>query len=99
MKKSLLVQEAPAIYKVLTRPLSMERRALRSLGTWIGGGTPSKGNPSFWAGGTIPWVWPKDSQVPRIRDAEDHITVDAVASSTTNLIKAGAVVLVVRSGI
>ena len=38
-------------------------------------------------------------KVPRIRDAEDRITPDAIASSATNLVKAGAVVLVVRSGI
>ena len=99
MTKMLGVQEEPAIYKVLASRMATERRALRSLGRWSGGGTPSKSNPAFWSGGTIPWVSPKDMKLARISDAEDHITPEAVARSATSLIKAGAVVLVVRSGI
>jgi type I restriction enzyme, S subunit len=78
---------------------ALATRSLRSLGAWSGGGTPSKSNPAYWTGGTIPWVSPKDMKVARIRDAEDRITPDAIASSATSLVKAGAVVLVVRSGI
>ena len=99
MTKMLGVQEEPAIYKVLASRVATERRSLRSLGRWSGGGTPSKSNPTFWSGGTIPWVSPKDMKLARISDAEDHITPEAVARSATSLIKAGAVVLVVRSGI
>ena len=99
MTKMLGVQEEPAIYKVLASRMATERRSLRSLGRWSGGGTPSKSNPAFWSGGTIPWVSPKDMKLARISDAEDHITPEAVARSATSLIKAGAVVLVVRSGI
>jgi type I restriction enzyme S subunit len=99
MTNELRVQEEPAIYKVLTQRPPVVNRSLRSLGTWSGGGTPSKAVAAFWTGGTIPWVSPKDMKVARIRDAEDRITADAVASSATSLVKAGAVVLVVRSGI
>ncbi len=93
------VQEEPAIYKVLTQRATPRSRSLRSLGTWSGGGTPSKSVAAFWTGGTIPWVSPKDMKVARIRDTEDRITAEAVVSSATNLVKAGAVILVVRSGI
>jgi len=72
---------------------------LSDLGTWRGGGTPSKARPEFWTNGTIPWVSPKDMKIDRIKDAEDHITEEAVASSATNLIDAGAVLVVTRSGI
>ena len=99
MTMKLGVQEEPAIYKVLTEPSRIASRSLRSLGVWSGGGTPSKSVAAYWTGGTIPWVSPKDMKVARIRDAEDHITADAVAGSATSLVKAGAVVLVVRSGI
>ncbi len=64
-----------------------------------GGGTPSKQNPAFWIG-EIPWVSPKDmSGVEVIKDAEDHISVDAVKSSATNLIPVDSVLIVTRSGV
>lgn len=72
---------------------------LGDLGEWHGGGTPSKSEPSFWTGGTIPWISPKDMKVSRILDTEDHITPEAVASSATVQVPAGAVVVVTRSGI
>ena len=72
---------------------------LSDLGRWCGGGTPSKSNPAFWENGSIPWVSPKDMKVLRIRDAEDHITFEAVERSATNLVPAGAVLVVTRSGI
>ena len=72
---------------------------LGDLGRWFGGGTPSKVNPQFWNGGDIPWVSPKDMKTPRISDAEDHITREAVENSATNLVNAGSVLVVVRSGI
>lgn len=72
---------------------------LGELGTWRGGGTPSKANQSFWTNGTIPWVSPKDMKVARIGDAEDHITSLAVENSATNVVPAGSVLVVTRSGI
>jgi type I restriction enzyme, S subunit len=35
----------------------------------------------------------------RILDSEDHITPEAIANSSTNLVNRGAVLIVVRSGI
>ena len=72
--------------------------SLSELGTWTGGGTPSKGTVAFW-NGDIPWVSPKDMKVMRIRDTEDHITDAAVAGSSTCLVPRGAVLVVTRSGI
>ncbi len=73
--------------------------SLGDLGTWVGGGTPSKVKPDYWANGTIPWVSPKDMKSERIVDSVDHITVEALEQSATNLVPAGSVLLVVRSGI
>jgi hypothetical protein len=50
--------------------------SLGTLGTWVGGGTPSKNVPSFWHG-DIPWVSPKDMKASRIGDTQDHITHDS----------------------
>jgi type I restriction enzyme S subunit len=72
---------------------------LKDLGTWCGGGTPSKRELAYWENGTIPWVSPKDMKVEYITGAEDSITEKAVQESTTNLLPAGAVLAVTRSGI
>jgi type I restriction enzyme S subunit len=63
-----------------------------------GGGTPSKGIPRYWTG-DIPWVSPKDMKSDIVLDSIDHISEEAVEKSTTNRIPAGAVLVVVRSGI
>ncbi len=63
-----------------------------------GGGTPSKANANYWTG-DIPWVSPKDMKSDVVTESIDHISAQAVEESTTNLIPAGAVLVVVRSGI
>jgi type I restriction enzyme S subunit len=71
---------------------------LDSIARFIGGGTPSKARPEFFAG-DIPWVTPKDMKSAEIWDAADHITPEAVHSSTTSLIPIGSILAVVRSGV
>ncbi|MCA9469064.1 MAG: N-6 DNA methylase [Nitrospira sp.] len=66
--------------------------------TTSSGGTPSKAEPSYWAG-EIPWVSPKDMKSDVILDTEDHISSEAVSGSATKLFPAKTVVCVVRSGI
>lgn len=73
--------------------------ALGNLGTWSGGGTPSKARPDFWTDGTIPWVSPKDMKRPLIDSSEDTITASAVAGSSAKVVSAGSVLCVMRSGI
>lgn len=72
---------------------------LGDLGAWTGGGTPSKANPGFWAGGEVPWVSPKDMKAERVGEAAERITVAAVRSSAAKMVPAGSVLCVVRSGI
>lgn len=79
-------------------PAGWEKVPLSRAGRWVGGGTPSKANPRFWKG-SIPWVSPKDMKVAVIRDAQDHISEDAVAQSSTNVVESGSVLVVFRSGI
>jgi type I restriction enzyme, S subunit len=68
------------------------------IGTWMGGGTPSKAVESFWSG-PIPWISPKDMKTKIIRSTIDGITADAVDKSAAKLIPTGSVVIVARSGI
>ncbi len=79
-------------------PEHWEVRRLKYAVSFSGGGTPSKANASFWKG-QIPWVSPKDMTRNRLSDTTDRITQDAVAMSATSLVAAGAVLVVVRSGI
>ena len=72
---------------------------LSSIGTWLGGGTPSKSVREYWASGTVPWVSPKDMKRLLIDSAQDQITEKAVKESATNLIPASSVLMVTRSGI
>lgn len=72
---------------------------LKYLCNFSGGGTPTKDNLSYWTGGTIPWVSPKDMKSFWIGKTQDYITENAVKESSTKLIKAGSLLMVVRSGI
>ena len=64
----------------------------------FGGGTPSKSYPEYFTG-SIPWVSPKDMKSSVISDSIDHITEEAITHSTTNLVPANSVLMVIRSGI
>ncbi len=64
----------------------------------FGGGTPSKSHLEYFDG-DIPWVSPKDMKTDVITDSIDHITEEAIANSTTNLVPKGSILMVIRSGI
>ncbi|MFD6883658.1 restriction endonuclease subunit S [Rhodococcus sp. NPDC060084] len=80
-------------------PEGVEHRALRDVGTWYGGGTPSKSVPEYWANGTVPWLSPKDMNVDIIRATEDHISEEALQKTTVKLVPAGSVAFVIRSNV
>ena len=64
----------------------------------FGGGTPAKSHPEYFTG-VIPWVSPKDMKSSVINGSIDHITEEAIVHSTTNLVPAYSVLMVIRSGI
>ncbi|GAA5202023.1 hypothetical protein GCM10023322_83080 [Rugosimonospora acidiphila] len=72
---------------------------LGKVGTWYGGGTPSKSVPEYWDNGTVPWLSPKDMDTGRVLTTEDHITEAALDKSPAKLVPAGSVAFVVRSNI
>jgi type I restriction enzyme S subunit len=49
----------------------------RQVGDWLSGGTPSRNNPSFWAG-NVPWASPKDMKVDVLHDTEEHVSLEGV---------------------
>jgi type I restriction enzyme S subunit len=72
---------------------------LGGIGTWHGGGTPSKFNVAFWSNGSIPWISPKDMKSLRLSDSEDHISDLALKQTNVKTFPPGTVLLVIRSGI
>jgi type I restriction enzyme, S subunit len=79
-------------------PAHWETMPLKLAAKILGGGTPAKANLDYWSG-DIPWVSPKDMKAGVVQDTEDHITLSALQESATQLVPAGSVLLVVRSGI
>ncbi|MBE0507611.1 MAG: restriction endonuclease subunit S [Marinospirillum sp.] len=75
-----------------------EKLSLEELGSFSGGGTPSKNKSEFW-NGDILWVTPKDMKSPVITNSELKITQDGVKSSSAKFIPPGSVLIVARSGI
>jgi type I restriction enzyme S subunit len=80
-------------------PEHWEMVPLKYLCSFSGGGTPSKDNLRYWTGGDIPWVSPKDMKSFWVSDTQDKLTEKAVEESSTNFVDAGAILMVVRSGI
>ena len=78
--------------------VAWEDRALLDVVDVVGGGTPSTKRAEYW-NGSIPWVSPKDMKGSEVTDLEDHITEQALSDSPASIVKAGAVLVVVRSGI
>lgn len=77
----------------------VEWKTLGEIGTWHGGGTPSKSRSEFWENGSIPWISPKDMGRPIVDTSEDYITEEAVQQSSTKLVPANSIAIVVRSSI
>jgi type I restriction enzyme S subunit len=57
------------------------------------GGTPARGNASYWEGGTIPWVKTAEVSYTTIVDTSEHITESALAETTVKLFPVGTVLL------
>ncbi|MCR5888013.1 restriction endonuclease subunit S [Hymenobacter sp. J193] len=98
-KKKYEEPAAPDTSELPELPQGWVRATFSQLGSWKGGGTPSKSNPSFWTNGDVLWVSPKDMKSWRLNDSEDKITEEAIEGSTAKLIDAPSLLFVVRSGI
>ncbi|MBP0047634.1 restriction endonuclease subunit S [Marinobacterium sp. AK62] len=68
---------------------------LGTLGTILGGATPSKKNADYWAG-EIPWVSPKDMKTDYISSSQDQISNTAIESTSLRLIPPHSLLMVVR---
>lgn len=68
--------------------------------TGLGGGTPSKNEPTYWEGGTVRWYTPSDLTKSRCRFAVEpdlRITEAGLARSSARLFPAGSVLMTSRA--
>ena len=72
---------------------------LSDLGSWKGGGTPSKQVNKYWENGYNLWVTSKDMKIGVINNSINKITDEAILNSSANKIPKGAILFVMRSGI
>ena len=71
---------------------------LAELVSITGGGTPNRARPEYY-GGPIPWVTPKDMKAWEIHQSQETITETGLKESTSRLVPAGSVLIVIRSGV
>jgi len=67
-------------------------------GEMLNGGTPDTTNKQYWSG-DIPWISGADFSDQKVDTFRRHITPDAVENSATNVIPAGALLVVTRTGV
>jgi type I restriction enzyme, S subunit len=73
-------------------------KPLGELVDFIGGGTPRRDRPDYW-GGEIPWASVKDLQSHSLETTLENITAKGLASSASNLIPKGTVIIASRVGL
>ena len=83
---------------VCNESTQIEKLSLEELGSFSGGGTPSKSKSEFW-NGEILWITPKDMKLPVITDSKLKITSEGVSGSSAKFIPARSILIVARSGI
>jgi len=73
---------------------------LGSLGTFTGGGTPTKDNASYW-GGSNPWVSSSDISEDNIHEIKisRFISDEAIQETATKVVPANSILLVSRVGV
>ncbi|CAM5415920.1 restriction endonuclease subunit S [Thauera mechernichensis] len=74
--------------------MTWQKTTLRECVALLSGGTPSKSKASYWDG-DIPWVSAKDMTVLRLRDSQDHVSIEAIGNGT-RLVPKGTLLAVVR---
>ena len=73
-------------------------KPLGELVDFVGGGTPRRDHPDYW-GGEIPWASVKDLQSQSLETTLENITAKGLASSASNLIPKGTVIIASRVGL
>lgn len=81
-------------------PINWQVKSLEEIGTWFGGGTPSKQEEQYWEKepGVI-WISPKDMYETIITYSQDYISQKGLNAKGLKLLPVGSILFVTRSGI
>lgn len=91
--QNLILDTAQAVYaEACSR--GAELTALKDVGHWLSGGTPSTTDSNYW-GGTLPWISAASLKTLYIRRSDRNLTPMG-ANAATNIVPAGTVLFVVR---
>jgi type I restriction enzyme S subunit len=74
-------------------PTSWQVERLGAHHSVVSGGTPSRSNPEFWDGGTIPWVKTAEVDYGLITSTSEHITQGGLDGSAAKMLPAGTVLM------
>lgn len=74
-------------------PESWELATIGAHHAVVSGGTPSRGNPAFWSGGTIPWVKTTEVDYCVITETGEHITPLGLESSAAKMLPVGTLLI------
>lgn len=83
-------------------PVNWTTTKLADIATILGGGTPSRAEPSYF-GGDLPWVTPTDlapiGKIVALGDVAESLTIAGLQNSSAKLIPAGSVLFSSRASI
>ncbi len=74
-------------------PESWDINFLGSHHNVVSGGTPARNNPSYWIGGTIPWVKTTEVNYCTIIKTEEHITPQGLKNSAAKMLPVGTLMM------
>lgn len=74
-------------------PESWEVKKCGVICDFSSGGTPDRGNPAYWTGGTIPWVKTGEVNYRTISETEEFITDLGLIHSAAKLLPAGTLIM------
>lgn len=98
-----LVEKQLEVYRqaVLKKMFNVQGRKVKlsAIGSWYGGGTPSKSKEEYWNKGIINWTTPKDMKNIFLGESSEKISQEGYESKTLKLAKENSILFVVRSGI
>jgi type I restriction enzyme, S subunit len=98
----LLEEKAFLRYKEIVRSEKMEEYFIENVCETIGGGTPSTGNPQFWADGNILWFSPTDLTKHNsfvLLDSEKKISELGLQKSSAKLVPPKTILMTSRASI
>ena len=78
--------------------MTTEMLLLGDLVSVVGGGTPDRGEPTYW-GSEIPWATVKDLAGPVLGTTQEFITSSGLQHSAANMVPAGSIVLATRMAV